>query len=162
MRHPTPDYPLLAIREALQSLVGASLAVFTVCVLGSMVPLAASWHHLPKIDDWFVISFAWVGHWVIAGLAFWGLFLAVVPAWCFYELIRGCQSPFRVLLVILLVQLGVSTVAVCSFAEPAERGRPLIASGIILLLTLIDGYCGFTWSRRHNVLQAHDPRARHG
>ena len=135
MKHPTPDYPFLAAREALQSLTGAGLAMLVVCIIGGAIPTVAAWTDLHGTEDWILLTLSWVWHWVMAGLMIWGLVALLVPVWCFYQLLHGSRGPFLVLAAALITQLLVSTVAVCTFADEEERMRPILASGTAILLT---------------------------
>ena len=40
MKHPTPDYLLLAVSEGSRSLIGAGVAMLFTCMLGGAIPLA--------------------------------------------------------------------------------------------------------------------------
>jgi|GEM_PF-2451023 len=137
MKHPTPDYPALAVKEALQSLIGAGFAIISVCLVASAIPSAALWAEMPDTEDLLMLAFGWVGHWVLAGLMFWGLLAMLVPVWCFYELIHGSRSPVLVLAAAFIAQSIVSTVAVCTFAYEDERTRPLVASGAAVLVVVV-------------------------
>ncbi len=136
MNHPAPGYPFLAIREALQSLTGAGIAMLVICMIGGSVPTVASWTELPNTEECVLLMVAWVWHWVIAGLMFWGLAALLVPVWCFYELLHGTRSPFVALVVALISQLLVSTVAVCTVADQEEPVRAVIASGVAILVAV--------------------------
>ena len=134
MKHPTPDYPIVAFGEALQSLTGAGIAMFTVCAIGGAVPTVAGWRYLPGTEDWAFLTIGWIWHWAIAGLMFWGLLALLVPVWSFHELLHGNGSPFLALAATLITQLVVSTVAVCIVEQEYERARPIIASSCSILL----------------------------
>jgi hypothetical protein len=136
MEHPTSDYPIVAFGEALRGLTGAGIAMFVVCAIGGAVPTVAGWRYLPGTEDWVFLTVAWVWHWAIAGLMFWGLLALLVPVWSFHELLHGNGSPFLALAVALITQLVVSTVAVCIVEYEYERMRPIAASGGIILVVI--------------------------
>jgi hypothetical protein len=137
MKHPTPDYPFVAMQEALRSLTGAGFAMLVVCMLGGSIPTAATWTSLPTVEDWILLAFGWMGHWIMAGVMLWGLLVVLAPIWCLYELLHGSRNPLLVLVALLITQLLVSTVAVCTFAGGEERMHPIIASSMVTLFAII-------------------------
>ncbi len=134
MNHPSPDYPFVALKDALQSLTGAGIAMVMVCAMGGAIPVVAGWSNLPDAEDWLLLAVAWVGHWAIAGLMLWGLVALLVPVWSLHELLHGNRNPFLALAPTLIVQLTVSTIAVCIFDYEYERARPIIVSSGTMLL----------------------------
>lgn len=136
MKHPTPDYPLVAFGEALRSLTGAGMAMFAVSAIGGAVPTVAGWQYLPGTEDWVFLMVAWIWHWAIAGLMFWGLLALLVPVWSFHELLHGNGNPFPALAAALITQLVVSTVAVCIVEYEYERMRPIAASGGFIFIVV--------------------------
>ena len=141
MKHPTPDYLLLAVSEAFRSVIGAGVAMLLTCMLGGAIPLAACWTQTPDRGELLVLTIAWIGHWLMAGLMVWGLLVAVVPAWCLYELLHGRTSVWLVLSVALSTQLLVSTVVVSLTSDQEEWQRPVVASlsalTVIVLVKLV-------------------------
>ena len=141
MKHPTPDYLLLAVSEAIRSVIGAGVAMLLTCMLGGAIPLAACWTQTPDRGELLVLTIAWIGHWLMAGLMVWGLLVAVVPAWCLYELLHGRTSVWLILSVALSAQLLVSTVAVCLTNHGGEWQRPAAASlsalAVMVLVRLV-------------------------
>src|SRR6187402_3120018 len=105
MKHPTPDYPLLALSEALQSLTGAGIAMLLTCSVAGAIPAAAAYNELPTGHECFWLAAAFVAHWAIAGMMMWGIFAAIVPAWCFHELLHGGNSALLVLGIAFATQL---------------------------------------------------------
>jgi hypothetical protein len=155
MKHPAPDYPFLAVREALQSLSGASLAMSVIGMVGGAIPIAASWTRPPSAEDWILLLVGWLGHWVMAGLMIYGLIAMLAPVWCFQQLLHGYRSPFRVLAVALISQLLVSTVAVCTNADDGERMRPILISGATILLIIGTSlWTSFITTRRQDTQRA--------
>jgi hypothetical protein len=125
MKEPSPDYPFVAVQEALQSLTGAGAAMLLVCALGGAVPTVAGWNRISSAEDWILLTIAWIWHWAMAGLMVWGLLALLVPVWCFHELLNGNRSVHQVLAIAMITQLIVSTVAVCIFAYEDQRIRPI-------------------------------------
>jgi hypothetical protein len=137
MKDPTPDYPFVAVQEALQSLSGAGAAMLLVCALGGAVPTVAGWNRFSSAEDWILLTIAWIWHWAMAGLMVWGLLALLVPVWCFHELLNGNRSVHQVLAIAMITQLIVSTVAVCIFAYEDQRIRPIVASGCTILVIVV-------------------------
>src|SRR5262245_52550656 len=120
MNRPPPDTPFAAVRAAMQSVTGASLAMLAVWVRGGAIPTAALCDRPPRADDWLPLAFAWVGHWVVAGLMMWGVLALLVPIWCLHELLHGNRRPLAVLALAFVTQLVISTIAIWTFADEAE------------------------------------------
>jgi hypothetical protein len=110
--------------------------MLAVCAVGGAVPTVAGWRYLPGTEDWIFLTIAWVWHWAIAGLMFWGLLALLVPVWSFHELLDGNGNPFLALAAALITQLVVSTVAVCVVEYEYERLRPVVASGGVIVVAV--------------------------
>jgi hypothetical protein len=140
MKHPTPDYPLSALREALQGVIGAGTAMLLIGTIGGAVPVAAGWKAVPSTEELLIAGICWIGHWAIAGVMIWGLFAALIPAWCFYELLHGRKNPWLVLAAALVAQLAVSTITVCVLNYDGDRERPVVASLSVIACLLVTAH----------------------
>ena len=85
-------------------------------------------------EELFLLGVAWVWHWVLAGVMIWGLLGMLVPVWCMYQLLHGTRRPFSVLSLALVMQLFVSTIAVCTVSYESHRMRAILASLAVALV----------------------------
>jgi len=100
------------------------------CSVAGAIPAAAAYNDLPDGDECLWLAAAFIAHWAIAGMMMWGLLAAIVPAWCFHELLHGGKSALVVLGIAFGTQLLVSTVAMLVMEGGPEWQRVAVASGI--------------------------------
>ena len=129
VRHPTPDYPLLAFSEALQRIAGAGTAMLIICSIAGAIPATAEYNTLPEGGDRIALAAAWIAHWALAGMMIWGILPAIVMAWCFHQLLHGTSGVLRVLGIAFSTQLVVSTAAMLVIESGPEWQRVVVASG---------------------------------
>lgn len=127
------DYPLTPFREALTSLVGALFAAIGVSMAAAgLLVYVGSWRGYYALD-WFALCMAWVGHWMMSGVAMWGILFLMVHVVCVHRLIRGTADPFVLLGILFCNQTVVSTLVVCMFARDWEERVPVLVAGAIAL-----------------------------
>lgn len=100
-----------ACREAVTGLIGGSTAWLLTCSLAGIVATATveSNRGYPTQFEW-MWGLAWIGHLAVAGIAFWGLLIMCIHAWCISELVHGTERPLRVIVIAFLVQLTTSSI----------------------------------------------------
>ncbi len=155
------DYVLLAAQDASWSVTGACFVMLLVSVMGGAIPAAALLTEIPEGEALLLLALAWVWHWILAGIMVWGLLAALVPVWCFYELLHGRKNAGLVLGVAFAWQLVLSTFCECLMDYGTERMRPIgVSLGVLIILAAM---CGVFYGRRSHTLRPpshHRPLAR--
>jgi hypothetical protein len=134
---------------ACQSLLGGMVVWLLTCVAAGAVPVLANTDWTDPLSrselDW-TLTFAWVGHLILATLFLWGIIVLCIHGLCLAALAHGTHGTLRVLSIVFVAQLTTSTIFVM-----LGRGdwwwRPALAWG------LLSGGVAWRWavSRRSPV-----------
>lgn len=145
------NYPLTPFKEALGTLWGALLSTSLVCMVTANIPLLAL-SVCNRCDGWwdlkgflFAFSCTWILHWILSGIALWGLFALCVHVGCLHSLIYSTRDPFRDLIIVFCNQIVISTFVTWNFYHGGdERIAILIVGGIAFTI----GVAAALWRTR--------------
>ena len=146
MSEPSSDYPFTVLKEGVKTVFGASVAMLITMSIGGAIPTVAG---LESFSDYtfFSFCFSWIFHWVPAGLMVWGLVVAMIPAWCFYELLHGETSWWFVLAIAFVTQLSVSTLGIYIIDQTVIPWKSIAASLVTIALVVVGVIISFYRTR---------------
>ena len=125
--------PLGPFKDALATLFGAMFAFAIVSMLAAFIPaLANDWHGYNVIDMILVFIFAWIGHWIIALMPFWGVPFGLLQVIALHSLIYGSRDRLFILCIAFANQSFVSSIAIYTLFRDSECW-PALCAGIVCL-----------------------------
>lgn len=137
------DYPLTPFREALTSLTGTLIGAALVSMVAGAMPVlaykVAEWVELgwmPNMEFGFfwALSMAWIGHWIVSGIAIWGFLFSLVHVFYLNRMIQGAGDPYMSLAVLFCNQTIVSTIVLSWLVWDGREFWAVLVSGVVSLV----------------------------